>query len=141
MTDPTRDRQIDVIAAALANSRGGRNGIPSVKNVLEMLSAIAGGKLVREVREDADLAVTALEAAGFVVVRREIDHRIDRVLLLASYCGDDNAECTEQLPCAKCLDMCNIVTFSGRITANHGGYDANKEKITMVAAAATEGRR
>lgn len=30
-----------------------------------------------------------------------------RVLLLASYCGTDNPECTENKPCVDCLQMCN----------------------------------
>lgn len=29
------------------------------------------------------------------------------VLLLASYCGEDNPECTESKPCIDCLQMCN----------------------------------
>jgi len=30
------------------------------------------------------------------------------VLLLASYCGDDNPNCTDTKPCDECLKMCNI---------------------------------
>lgn len=30
------------------------------------------------------------------------------VLLLTSYCGDDNSKCTEANPCEDCLKMCNI---------------------------------
>lgn len=29
-------------------------------------------------------------------------------LLLASYCGNDNADCTEGRPCRACLAMCNV---------------------------------
>lgn len=31
-----------------------------------------------------------------------------RVLLIASYCGGDNQECTEARPCSDCLRMCNV---------------------------------
>ena len=30
------------------------------------------------------------------------------VLLLTSYCGDDNSKCTDANPCEDCLNMCNI---------------------------------
>lgn len=30
------------------------------------------------------------------------------VLLLASYCSDDNPKCTDTKPCDECLKMCNI---------------------------------
>ncbi len=31
-----------------------------------------------------------------------------RVLIITSYCGDDNPECTEDRPCNDCLRMCNV---------------------------------
>ena len=31
-----------------------------------------------------------------------------RVLILASYCGGDDPNCTEQTPCNECLRMCNV---------------------------------
>ena len=31
-----------------------------------------------------------------------------RVLLIASYCGEDNPDCTEDRPCNDCLRMCNV---------------------------------
>jgi len=31
-----------------------------------------------------------------------------QVLLLASYCGNDNPNCSEERPCYECLQMCNI---------------------------------
>lgn len=46
-------------AAAIANARGGRRGAPPVSNVLELLKHIAGGKLLREVQEDAQAALLA----------------------------------------------------------------------------------
>ena len=30
------------------------------------------------------------------------------VLLLCSYCGDDDPDCTNEVPCEECLKMCNI---------------------------------
>jgi hypothetical protein len=30
------------------------------------------------------------------------------VLILASYCGDENPNCTDIKPCDECLKMCNI---------------------------------
>lgn len=39
----------------------------------------------------------------------------DRVLLLASYCGDDNPNCSEDFPCDDCLLMDNIVIMRGDI--------------------------
>ena len=35
-----------------------------------------------------------------------------RCLLLASYCGDDNKNCSEDFPCDDCLQMCNIVIIN-----------------------------
>lgn len=49
--------------------------------------------------------------------------RTRRVLLLASYCGDDDPNCTESVPCRDCLGMCNIVDMRGAIVANHGAID------------------
>lgn len=46
-----------------------------------------------------------------------------RVLLLASYCGDDDPNCTESVPCRDCLGMCDIVDMRGAIVANHGAID------------------
>ena len=31
-----------------------------------------------------------------------------RVLILASYCGDDNSNCSQETPCNECLRMCNV---------------------------------
>lgn len=56
-------KEIEAAAAAIANARGGRRGAPAVSNILEMLKKISGGKLYREVMEDAE---AALEAATLV---------------------------------------------------------------------------
>lgn len=50
-----------------------------------------------------------------------------RVLLLASYCGDDDSTCTDDLPCMDCLKMCNIASMRGKPTDNLGGWDYNRD--------------
>ncbi len=32
-----------------------------------------------------------------------------KVLLLATYCGDEDEPCSDGLPCEECLKMCNVV--------------------------------
>jgi hypothetical protein len=59
-----RETLIKVIAAALANARGARHGMPPVTNVLDALKSVGGGKLIAEVTEDADAALSAIEGAG-----------------------------------------------------------------------------
>jgi malic enzyme len=51
---------IEAAAAAIANARGGRRGAPEIRNVLEILPA----KLMAEVLEDAEAALTAALATG-----------------------------------------------------------------------------
>jgi hypothetical protein len=48
------------VATAIANRRAGRRGAPAVSNVLEILKAIYGGKLYREVMDDADAVIEAM---------------------------------------------------------------------------------
>jgi hypothetical protein len=55
---PTQE-QIELAAAAIANRRGGRRGMPPVSNVLEMLRG-AAPTLYAEVMEDAEAALTAV---------------------------------------------------------------------------------
>ena len=55
--------------------------------------------------------------------------RTSRVLLLASYCGEDNPLCSDALPCLDCLKMCNVVTFEGTITDNAGDWDRNRSML------------
>lgn len=45
------------------------------------------------------------------------------VLLLASYCGNDNPECSDACPCLDCLKMCNILIVE--TGENLGGWDYN----------------
>lgn len=47
-----------------------------------------------------------------------------RVLILASYCVDNNKECTDDMPCIECLKMCNVATIEGEHKVRvFGGYD------------------
>lgn len=55
--DPITSDQVKRAAAAIANARGGRRGMPAITNVLDILP----DNLLQEVREDAR---AALEAAG-----------------------------------------------------------------------------
>ena len=50
-----------------------------------------------------------------------------RVLLLASYCDDDDPACTDDLPCLDCLKMCNLVEMRGPVRENLGGWDFNHD--------------
>ena len=52
---PTQE-QIELAAAAIANARGGRRGMPPISNVLEMLKG-AVPALHAEVMEDAEAAL------------------------------------------------------------------------------------
>lgn len=52
---PTRE-QIELAAAAIANERGGRRGMPQITNVLDLLP----GTLREEVVEDATAALAAV---------------------------------------------------------------------------------
>lgn len=46
-----------------------------------------------------------------------------RALLITSYCGDGDAHCTDESPCADCLSMCNVVTISGGKLEHVGQFD------------------
>lgn len=43
-----------------------------------------------------------------------------RVLLLCSYCGEDNPECSDDSPCVECLQMCNVAEVDGEINVLGG---------------------
>jgi hypothetical protein len=49
---------VESVAAAIANARGGRRGVPTVKNILDVLPQ----KLVDEVMDDARAAIDAVRA-------------------------------------------------------------------------------
>lgn len=69
MMKPTEE-QIEVAAAAIANARAGRRGMPPVSNVLEILEMLPG-KLLEEVREDARAALDAVSFAELEDALRE----------------------------------------------------------------------
>jgi hypothetical protein len=48
-----------------------------------------------------------------------------RVLLLASYCNEDG--CTEDFPCADCLQMCNIAIVSKKDMRVLGDFGQMRE--------------
>lgn len=50
----------------------------------------------------------------------EMAERKREYLLLASYCGTDNATCTEARPCSDCLAMCNVFDDSGNFLRELG---------------------
>jgi len=50
--------EVQAAAAAIANARGGRRGVPEISNILEVLPE----KLREEVIEDAEAALAAAEA-------------------------------------------------------------------------------
>lgn len=61
MADSTITREmIEAAAAAIANARGGRRGVPEIVNILDMLPE----KLRDEVLEDAEAALNAALATG-----------------------------------------------------------------------------
>lgn len=50
------------------------------------------------------------------------------LLLLTSYCGEDDEGCTDALPCYECLKMCNVLIASQeqvREMQNIGGLEYN----------------
>ncbi len=57
-TDPERVRRA---AAALANARLARVGVPPISNVLEFLQSVSGGQPFHQVMEDAEAALTAAD--------------------------------------------------------------------------------
>jgi len=48
----------------------------------------------------------------------------DRIIILASYCGEDNKNCSDDLPCRDCLGMSNIATITDDVGVDVlGGYE------------------
>jgi len=62
MFDPESIREI--VAAAIANARGSRHGVPEISNVLVLLPP----RLREEVTDDADAVMRALTKRGLKVV-------------------------------------------------------------------------
>lgn len=55
------EQMVEAAAAAIANARAARRGAPAVSNILDVLRGLAGGKLYREVMEDARAALEAAD--------------------------------------------------------------------------------
>lgn len=55
-----------------------------------------------------------------------------KVLLLASYCVEEDTNCTEELPCIECLKMCNVAEIEGKITKVLGGFDYLTEQNNNI---------
>lgn len=43
-----------------------------------------------------------------------------KILILASYCGEDNSNCSDDHPCPECLEMCNVATTDGDLNVMGG---------------------
>jgi hypothetical protein len=54
-----------------------------------------------------------------------------RVLLLASYCGDDNPNCCDKRPCPECLAMDNVAIILGGQIAVLGSFDSPSSLCTL----------
>lgn len=69
-----------------------------------------------------DALISAFKAGvEFALKTFHTDVKDRRVLLMASYCGD-NPDCTNDLPCLDCLKMSNVAT-TNVIKDIIGGYD------------------
>jgi hypothetical protein len=48
---------------------------------------------------------------------------------MASYCGDDNPNCTSNSPCMDCINMSNVVKLDEDcLVSIEGGFEYLKEK-------------
>lgn len=81
------------------------------------------GKKVVDASElyDAFVAMFGFEPYVPKVEQKPATQR--RVLLLASYCGDDNSECSDDSPCVDCLKMCNVAIAGSDSFTVLGGLD------------------
>lgn len=55
----------EIIACAIANTRGARNGVPFIENVLDILPY----KLKQEVCEDAETILSELKKQGYEILK------------------------------------------------------------------------
>lgn len=78
MTTHSIDERTKLVASALANARGARNGVPAVANVLELLQASPRlRKLYDEVIEDAHSAIRiADETSGAAELRQALEESV-----------------------------------------------------------------
>jgi len=62
------------------------------------------------------------------LLKNESDKPVRKAILLASYCGDLDSECTEDFPCDDCLKMCNVIEIPENTKLNVlGGFEYLKE--------------
>jgi len=61
------------------------------------------------------------------------------VLFFCSYCGGDNAGCTDRAPCPDCLAMCNVyevdtesAVYTRTLAPGRPDADAWKSKLTKL---------
>jgi hypothetical protein len=103
----------DVISAVLARTNvGNRNAddTPTLRcNITEAQEAVA--KILGEAITRASSTDTEDGA------ELEAGHEY---LLLASYCGNDNDDCSDSCPCSDCLAMCNIFDANGKFLRELG---------------------
>lgn len=51
-----------------------------------------------------------------------------RVLLLASYCDEDDPNCSEEFPCPECLQICNVAEVDVGLDDVLGGFGYLRDK-------------
>jgi hypothetical protein len=82
-TDKNKIREL--IATTIANARGWRNGVPTIKNVMDLLP----DEFKKEVYEDADNIINELNKSGFDILNVKIkpltdsDKKLNLLLSLA----------------------------------------------------------
>jgi hypothetical protein len=52
-----------------------------------------------------------------------------KVLVLASYCGDDNEKCSDDIPCVDCLLMSNVAEVKVGVEHIVGCFDGSDDRI------------
>jgi hypothetical protein len=56
---------------------------------------------------------------------------VGEYLRLASYCGSDNANCSDRRPCADCLALCNVF-FGGRFLRELGKAPSTHDELEAL---------
>lgn len=65
--------------------------------------------------------------------------KVRKVLLLTSYCeDDDNPTCTDEFPCVECLQMCNVVLVEISMEHVVGSFAYLRDKVRAGRAAEPE---
>lgn len=79
-------------------------------------------KVAARAADEIERLRAALSASSLPLGAREY-------LLLASYCGDDNADCAECRPCSDCLAMCNVFDEQGKFLRELGLSSLPNDKV------------